>query len=108
MTKGVTHQGISVNYEDEAKFRVTISRKQNDSYLACNTIEAIEPTSSTRPGDLSLNSWCRDCSQTGLAIVEEQLREILASKLNDHLIDNLYWHLSQLLTNQHFGSPLTV
>lgn len=100
---------MSVNHGDDVRFKVYLTNKNLDSYMECNEVEKIEFIS---PSELSHNpkilTSCSDCSQSLLALINNQLRELFKSNLYGQLIENLHWHLSQLLTNQHFNGPIAL
>lgn len=108
MNKGITHHGVSVNHCDEVKFRVRLSNGHQDSYLDCNSVIEIQRLSDSHNYTPHLQSHCIDCSHPLLALINNQLRELIKLKLDEQIKENLYWDISQLITNQHFNGPIAL
>lgn len=107
MTKGLTHSGVSVNHCYDVKFLISMSNKQANSYLECNTVQAIEQLG-CNDSDILMHTSCDDCSHSLIELINSQLRDLIKPRLNSQIKDNLYWHLTQLLGNQHFGGPISL
>ena len=96
-------------YNEQVGFDVTVSLEHEKSYLKCNTITSIDKrsNSSTTIDEIlskSTYSDCRDCSGSSVRIVERQLADLLSPHIDEQVKDNLHWHLSQIITNQHYSS----
>lgn len=107
MNKGVTHHGVSVNHCQDVKYKISINVKQKDSYLACNTVEKVEQLDADISKPLVQTS-CQDCGHSLLALIDGQIKELIKLKLNEQIMDNLHWHITQLLSNKHFSGPVSL
>lgn len=107
MSKGFTHHGVSVIHCDDIKFKLAIKNKQSSSYLECNTVKSVDfiEENETAP---SIQTSCQDCGHALLALINNQIKELMNSKFKDQTRDNLYWHVTQLVSNQHFSTPTTL
>ena len=103
MRKGLTHNGISVNQRENTEFRVVM--RPAKSYSSCNEIESIEMIDSTA-SVCEIKTICHDCDQSVSAMVNGQIKELIKLRLNEQMIENLRWHLTELLSNQHSTGPL--
>lgn len=106
MNKGVTHHGVSVNHCEEYTYKFDLKRKQLDSYTECDIVDAIEQSKSNATMS-TVYTTCHDCNKSMLELVNAKIKEMIRRKLDEQLIDNLYWHLSGLLSNQHFNGPIS-
>lgn len=104
VNKGITHNGVSVSYNQEAKYLVSLKNKKSDFYLDCNVVEKIEKVSDDEL-DL-LQTSCPDCSHFLLQLINSQLRELIKIKLDEQITDNLRWHLSQIISSQQYNNPI--
>lgn len=107
MNKGLTQQGFSINQNENALFNVTIKLGQLESYLDCNSISELTQINLNDSAPM-VASVCHDCSPSSLPLIDAQIRELFKTRLNDAVLDNLYWSLAQLLTSQHFTSPISL
>jgi len=105
--KGSTHHGVSVNDCEDVQYRVTIKNKYENSYLDCNTIDKIERLNVNDPEPI-IHTTCQDCNYPLITMINGQLRELFKLRINEEIADNLYWHLTQLLSNHHFNSPTSL
>lgn len=106
MTKGLTYNGISVNQRENVKFRVHIKSEQLHSYKACNLVERVDLVDDLVDTDLDLKTTCAHCPRQVVTIVNSQLEELIKSTTNQHMLDSLGWHLTDLISNQHFSGPI--
>lgn len=107
MNKGSTHHGVSVIHFEDVKLRVGIKNKQSESYLECNMVESVEfiKANVTSP---SIQTICQDCGSSIIGLINNQIKELINLKFNDHLKENMYWHIAQLISNHHFDGPISV
>lgn len=107
MNRGVTHFGYSVNQNENSLFNVTLNLGQMNSYLKCNSISHLNQINLDDKESV-IKSICQDCGPSILPLIDAQVRELLKTKLNESILENLYWNLAQLITNQHFTSPISL
>ena len=105
MNNGAIHHGVSVNHCEDVQYKLSIRNRQVDSYLDCNTIDKIEKINDTSS---FIQTSCQDCSHSVLELINSQIRELIKLKLNEQIMDNLYWHVTQLLSSQHFSGPVSL
>lgn len=106
MSRGSTHHGISVIHCEDLTFKLALKNKQSESYLECNTLENIEfvEENATPP---TIQTSCPDCSPPIISFINNQVEELINLKFSEQMKDNMYWHITQLLSNQHFDGPIS-
>lgn len=93
---------MSVNYHEKEAYRIDIALNQEKSYLQCNTINNIfKVKSSNNQQKANLRTSCLECDPSTLQIIDRQIEQLIKSRLQNQIEDNLHWHLSQLVTNHH-------
>lgn len=107
MNKGVTYHGFSVNQCEDSKFKLSIRHGHLDSYLNCNSVGDVALINLNETAD-AVKSICPDCGQSLLPLIDAQVKELFKTRLNEQILDNLYWHVTQLVTSQHFTSPISL
>lgn len=106
--QGITFHGISVSHRENIVYKVYLDNRQTKNYLECNKIRKIEFSIPNDEEPLDIRSTCKDCKGSTIALINNQLKEILKVKLNDYSKDGLYWHLTHLISSQHFSGPISL
>lgn len=104
--KGTTSHGVSVSHRENVVYKIDINSRQLHTYLDCNKIERIAFLNSGDETPPDIRTTCSDCKGATISLVNSQISELLRLQLNEHIIDGLYWHLSQLVSSQHFSGPI--
>lgn len=110
VNKGLTYNGVSVNHAEGSKFLMSVENGQSSSYLNCNLIRNISSlfSDNNELEEIELQTTCQDCGYSLIKLINSQLSELIRSNLKSQLVENLYWHLAQLVTNQQFQSPTEI
>lgn len=106
MSRGSTHHGMSVIHSEDVQFKLAIKNKQSESYLECDILESVELLSENATSP-SIQTSCPDCSPSIASLINNQMKELINLKFNDQVKENMYWHVTQLLSNQHFDGPIS-
>ena len=76
--------------------------------MDCNSIENIRLISPPEDHHGQLKTMCRDCKQPVISLVDNLIGEMIKSQFDDEIINNLYWHLAQMIGSQRFSEPISL
>jgi hypothetical protein len=96
-----------VNHRENIVYKVQIDNNQSQNHLDCNRISSIDAYDEDEWSS-DIKSACTDCRRSIIPLVNSQIGEMFRTKLNEYITDGLYWHLSSLISSQHFSGPVSL